>query len=80
MLITNTHKIILCLYSGKKKLNYPESDHVTVVDEIDGTVVEDEDYFSTLPALYRFILLRDSERWKQGIGRGNITYVIIFLS
>ncbi|KAK2170339.1 hypothetical protein LSH36_3g15001 [Paralvinella palmiformis] len=64
--VANLQKLI---QHGKKKLNYPESDHVTVVDEIDGTVVEDEDYFSTLPALYRFILLRDSERWKQGIGR-----------
>ena len=61
-------------------MNYSENDHVTIVSEIDGTIIEDEDYFRTLPALHRFILLRDTEKWKQGLGRGIVPkYYLLFL-
>lgn len=48
---------------GGERLGYSGSADVTVVLEIDGTEVEDENYFQTLVKDTIFLLLRPNEKW-----------------
>ena len=43
---------------------------MSVVADLDGTSVEDEDYFDTLPNLSRLMLIRDGETWLFDPGEG----------
>jgi hypothetical protein len=51
------------LLSGKKKLCYAPDLEVYLVLEEDGTLVDEEDYFGTLPDQTPFILLPVGQRW-----------------
>jgi len=48
---------------GKEKLNYPLDKAVYVVLEEDGTEVDEEEYFHTLPENTLFMLLYVGEKW-----------------
>jgi len=48
---------------GKHKLGYPVDKSLQLVLEEDGTEVEDEDYFSTLPPNTTLMLLFSEDRW-----------------
>ena len=51
------------LLIGKAKLNYSHDKKVYVVLEEDGTEVDEEEYFQTLPANTLLMLLYVGERW-----------------
>ena len=48
---------------GREKLSVPASEPVRLVLDIDGTQVEDGEYFRTLPNNTVLLLLRPGERW-----------------
>ncbi len=48
---------------GKEKLNYPVDMKVYVVLEEDGTEVDEEEYFQTLPENTLLMLLHVGDRW-----------------
>jgi len=48
---------------GKTKLGYPDEKLLQLVLEEDGTEVEDEDYFSTLPSNTTLMILYSDDRW-----------------
>ena len=49
--------------SGKEKLGYPMDKAVYVVLEEDGTEVDEEEYFQTLPSNTLLMLLYVGDRW-----------------
>ena len=49
--------------SGKEKLNYPMDKPVYVVLEEDGTEVDEEEYFQTLPENTLLMLLYIGDKW-----------------
>lgn len=49
--------------TGKDKLGISASENVRVVLELDGTQVEDGEYFRTLPNNTVLLLLRPGDRW-----------------
>ena len=51
------------LVAGKAKLNYAIDKKVYVVLEEDGTEVDEEEYFQTLPANTLLMLLFVGDRW-----------------
>jgi len=48
---------------GKEKLNYPSDKSVYVVLDEDGTEVDEEEYFQTLPENTVLILLHSGDKW-----------------
>ena len=48
---------------GKDKLNYPPDKEVYVVLEEDGTEVDEEEYFQTLPENTLLMLLHVGDKW-----------------
>ncbi len=59
---------ILCgntcfIFTGKEKLNYPLDKIVYVVLEEDGTEVDEEEYFQTLPDNTLLMLLHIGDKW-----------------
>ena len=48
---------------GKEKLNYPMDKQVYVVLEEDGTEVDEEEYFQTLPENTLLMLLHVGDKW-----------------
>jgi len=53
----------LFLNKGKDKLNYPMDKPVYVVLEEDGTEVDEEEYFQTLPDNTLLMLLHIGDKW-----------------
>ena len=53
----------LITFSGKEKLNYPLDKEVYVVLEEDGTEVDEEEYFQTLPENTLLMLLHAGDKW-----------------
>jgi len=51
-------------FKGKEKLNYPLDKLVYVVLEEDGTEVDEEEYFQTLPDNTLMMLLLPGDKWK----------------
>ena len=56
-------KDLLYNFAGREKLNYPPDKAVYVVLEEDGTEVDEEEYFQTLPENTLLILLYVGEKW-----------------
>ena len=54
---------LLFFIAGKAKLNYAVDKKVYVVLEEDGTKVDEEEYFQTLPANTLLMLLYVGDRW-----------------
>ena len=50
-------------FAGKEKLNYPMEKPVYVVLEEDGTEVDEEEYFQTLPENTLLMLLYVGDKW-----------------
>ena len=53
----------LFFIAGKEKLNYPMDKPVYVVLEEDGTEVDEEEYFQTLPENTLLMLLYVGDKW-----------------
>jgi len=53
----------VCFLAGKEKLNIAPNEPVRLVLEIDGTQIEDPEYFKTLPNNTTVLLLRNDEYW-----------------
>lgn len=51
------------IFVGKEKLNYPLDKVVYVVLEEDGTEVDEEEYFQTLPDNTLLMLLHIGDKW-----------------
>lgn len=51
------------MFVGKEKLSVPASEKVRLVLDVDGTQIEDGEYFRTLPNNTVLLLLRHGERW-----------------
>ena len=49
--------------AGKEKLNYPRDKSVYVVLDEDGTEVDEEEYFQTLPDNTLLVLLHKGDKW-----------------
>ncbi len=63
LLATVRHSTTLSSHQGKEKLNYPMDKEVYVVLEEDGTEVDEEEYFQTLPENTLLMLLHVGDRW-----------------
>ena len=59
----STTRHVCHLVAGKAKLNYAIDKKVYVVLEEDGTEVDEEEYFQTLPANTLLMLLFVGDRW-----------------
>ncbi|KAM4702889.1 DNA fragmentation factor subunit alpha [Rhinophrynus dorsalis] len=46
-----------------KKFALDSEDHITIVLEEDGTIVDDEDYFLCLPSSTKFVVLTGNKKW-----------------
>ena len=55
--------IFLFSIVGKEKLGYPMDKEVYVVLEEDGTEVDEEEYFQTLPENTLLMLLHSGDKW-----------------
>ena len=51
------------VYAGKEKLNYPRDKSVYIVLDEDGTEVDEEEYFQTLPDNTLLVLLHQGDKW-----------------
>ncbi|KAK6620408.1 hypothetical protein RUM44_006809 [Polyplax serrata] len=51
------------LIRGREKLSIPATENVRLVLDVDGTQVEDGEYFRTLPNNTVLLILRQGERW-----------------
>ncbi|GAU97753.1 hypothetical protein RvY_08993 [Ramazzottius varieornatus] len=60
---------------GAKKLSYLDPmDELRIVSELDGTEIEDDEYFQLLPQFpATFLLLRRNEQWMPSCGNGSST-------
>ncbi len=54
---------------GKKKLNIPHGDKVTLVLESDGTEVDSDDFIVMQPAGTAYLLLQDGDVWTPQLQR-----------
>lgn len=57
------HFALFFFFAGKEKLNYPMDKSVYVVLEEDGTEVDEEEYFQTLPENTLLMLLHVGDKW-----------------
>jgi hypothetical protein len=63
LLQSNCNVSFFSLFSAKEKLNYPTDKSVYVVLEEDGTEVDEEEYFQTLPENTLLMLLHVGDKW-----------------
>uniref|UniRef100_A0A0B7BH20 CIDE-N domain-containing protein n=1 Tax=Arion vulgaris TaxID=1028688 RepID=A0A0B7BH20_9EUPU len=62
------------IQKGKNKLQIPKEEDVTLVLEDDGTIVDSENFFETLPSQTVFVFLKEGEKWT---GAGELIYLAL---